>query len=784
MNLTGSSQIKQQLTSVMGGTGSGRKGQKTTAAKRTTPSMKTNPSLKLIGNLTSLGFTNGSKATSVTSETTKTTSDATSSTSQDDHETEENGNNKHKKNITNTKFNMIPGLELGDINDKAPVEKPMMASNENKQNDSRNAKTYKIQILYRSQVKKRDVDAVEKMKCLMARLFQYDKTIQMLPYSPSHKSNNPILTTKDIPSEMEEFQIYVPSASVHSRSKTLRMSFKISSELRLWQIKMIQGVRGYLSQYSIYLDESYLVTLDNVKIGGLILSHPQFTRRDTATRDLNKRINENEKTITPIQLSPTNLWNTHGNKISTKVLGVECAKEHAHLVKQRLFLKLLNVPDAMQYSNTRYFKFVPFNANETITNTVLRSGIYLQNKYLIQTTSITIINIHRLDWVVPHNTDTFQALALNVTFPETENKIFTSVEMGVLNNKVHLLTTKSLLNAANIWVDAFVNTMNDMNETKEFWKQSTGFPMPPERIDRPNSTDAQIAYANFLSQSIAPLVGEGYEESGAKTAPTRPSYSRVVYGNTHTGNNNSTNPTQDTEISTITPAQNVNDNSQLQKTMKKAVQNMQEEAKKGQQEMTKTLLDEKKTMNKAVQNMQDEAKKGQQEMRKTLLDEMKQIRQEHTDRTTKIEESVEIFDHMVKELHESNREKSKEMMSYEKKLTKIGLAASKTASKVDDLARSMNNKVDRLSLTMKAFINVMADSLVNGKISQSDSERQRQNLIELSRLLEEEEDQEEDIASEDNMELDDDNEEKERKKRKLKPSPGTGDVLGGEGMSK
>ena len=97
-------------------------------------------------------------------------------------------------------------------------------------------------------------------------------------------------------------------------------------------------------------------------------------------------------------------------------------------------------------------------------------------------------------------------------------------------------------------------------------------------------------------------------------------------------------------------------------------------------------------------------------------------------------------------------------------MTKIGLAASKTASKVDDLARSMNNKVDRLSLTMKAFINVMADSLVNGKISQSDSERQRQNLIELSRLLEEEEDQEEDIASEDNMELDDDKEEKEEKK--------------------
>ena len=95
---------------------------------------------------------------------------------------------------------------------------------------------------------------------------------------------------------------------------------------------MIQGVKGYISQYSIYLEESYLVTLDNVKVGGLILSHPQFTRRDTATRDLNRRINKNETTKTPIQLSPTNLWNTNGNKISTKVLGVECAKGRGHLV--------------------------------------------------------------------------------------------------------------------------------------------------------------------------------------------------------------------------------------------------------------------------------------------------------------------------------------------------------------------------------------------------------------------------------------------------------------------
>ena len=175
------------------------------------------------------------------------------------------------------------------------------------------------------------------------------------------------------------------------------MSFRIASEYKLWQLKMISGIRNYLSQYKVYLEQSYLITLDNVKVGGLILSHPQFTRRDTATRDLNLRINENEEQKTPIQLSPSNMWNTQGKKISTKVLSVECSKEHVHLVKQRLFSKLLNVPESMQFSNTRYFKFVPFTATSAISDKVLRSGIYLQNKYLIQTTAITIVNSNRLD---------------------------------------------------------------------------------------------------------------------------------------------------------------------------------------------------------------------------------------------------------------------------------------------------------------------------------------------------------------------------------------------------
>ena len=178
-----------------------------------------------------------------------------------------------------------------------------------------------------------------------------------------------------------------------------------------------------------------------------------------------------------------------------------------------------------------------------------------------------------------------------------------------------------------------------------------------------------------------------------------------------------------------------------------------------------------KTVNQAVYNMQEESKKGQQNMRLTLLDEMKQISAGHSERTSKMEESVEVFDHMVKELHASNREKSKEMVAYKNRLEQIGTTTAETAVKVDKLAVSMNEKVDKLNLTMKAFINVMSDAICNSGNSINTSTKQKRNLIELSQLLE---------ADNDKMEIEDSSDEN----KNSTPSPGTSDALGGEGFKK
>ena len=290
-------------------------------------------------------------------------------------------------------------------------------------------------------------------------------------------------------------------------------------------------------------------------------------------KDLYRRVNENEEENIPFQLTPYTMWNGDKDaRISTKVLAVECSKTHVSQLRQRMFSKLLNVPQEMKYSNTRYFKFIPFNATGAITTKVIRAGIYLQNKFLSQSATITIVNINNLEWTVPNTTKTFQQLALEaVTEGQEESiQIFNTLEMGMADNKIHMMTTKELKEAASLWMDTLTKTLLEANPSATFWEKEMGFDGPPERLNKPDRSNAHQAYVNFLDQSFSPVTDTTYDH-GLRNAPMRPSYSHVVYGNlAMRGESNDTN-TQNTvskyatTASSLTNVNDGNDSAKIQK---------------------------------------------------------------------------------------------------------------------------------------------------------------------------------------------------------------------------
>ena len=133
------------------------------------------------------------------------------------------------------------------------------------------ATTYVIRIQYRRRVND-SPNVVEEMKNFTACMMQYNKSVILLPYHDKNK-NNPLITARDIPTEVDEFGIYIPTAAVNNRSNVLFMKFKIQSNMPLNKLKQVKGIRNFLDRRNIYLDQMYLTSSDNAKIGGFIMSH-------------------------------------------------------------------------------------------------------------------------------------------------------------------------------------------------------------------------------------------------------------------------------------------------------------------------------------------------------------------------------------------------------------------------------------------------------------------------------------------------------------------------------
>lgn len=124
----------------------------------------------------------------------------------------------------------------------------------------------------------------------------------------------------------------------------------------------------------------------------------------------------------------------------------------------------------MSFSNTRLFKLLPFMATGAILDTTIRYGIYLQNKYLLQCTAVTLTNITSLHWIMPDTSDTpFREYVLDTPCSDDSlNKLFTGLELGISDSKAHLLTTKNLMNQAVTWTDQFTAKMQVTDNTAGF----------------------------------------------------------------------------------------------------------------------------------------------------------------------------------------------------------------------------------------------------------------------------------------------------------------------------
>ena len=106
--------------------------------------------------------------------------------------------------------------------------------------------------------------------------------------------------------------------------------------MSLGQLKKVKGIMNFLEKWNVFLYQMYLKSRDTVKIGGFLMSHCQFTRREQATEHINARLNKDEALPLEVQLIPHHYWHgSGGDKISTRILAIECARSDTNETRKR-----------------------------------------------------------------------------------------------------------------------------------------------------------------------------------------------------------------------------------------------------------------------------------------------------------------------------------------------------------------------------------------------------------------------------------------------------------------
>ena len=528
--------------------------------------------------------------------------------------------------------------------------------------------TYITRVQYRKKVPS-SPNVIDMMKTLAACFMQYNTTVQILPYDDACKSN-PIITPRDIPTEVDEFALYVPHATV-SRRNVLFMKFRIKSDMSLFKLKKVRGIMNYLERWSIYLDQMYLKSSDTVKIGGFLMSHCQYTRKEQANDEINERLNMDEALDLEVQLTPHYYWHgSGGNRVSTRLLAIECARSDTKEIRERIYRKMMQVPDSLKYGNTRYFHYIPFSATTTMSDDSLRNGVMLQNKFLLAVTDVQIKNISNAEWTVPNDTRSFKEMILEVTQKNSgTEKLFINVEKASGIDKIHLVTTKENFTEAREWVDKFIFSMENLNLSSQEWQQLTKYTTVFTRIDMKSTTDAEKAYSAGMIKELN-IGGVTMNALGPIKAPPRQAWKRALYGpdeSVHDEKSGTMLPNNPTIQPTVTlqPSQAIS----------------KEDITKKIEEMTNSSL---KTFTKEKDD---------------LLNEVREMNATSDKRTSNLESLVVKNDQIMRELILHNKKTTDE----------VGMQQSNMVA-MNTILESLAVKGDKMQTTMSMFMQRMADS--------------------------------------------------------------------------
>jgi len=263
------------------------------------------------------------------------------------------------------------------------------------------------------------------------------------------------------------------------------------------------------------------------------MSHCQYIRREQANKEINERINYEEEVQLELQLTPHLYWHgSGGNRVSTRMMEAECSREMAKEVRERIYQKMMFIPDSFEFGNTRHFHFIPFTTTISLSDDAIRNSVMLQNQYLLDISAITLKYMNNTCWKVPGTSMSFLEAVLNADDGATPpSKLFKNVEIATGYDKVFLMIFKENLVLATIWVDEFIEKLKFSNIQEDQWEKFTGLKRIIQIVDKAGSSDAEKAYSCQMMKELNMGGRNDQNKAGPIMAPPKNAWTnRILYG--------------------------------------------------------------------------------------------------------------------------------------------------------------------------------------------------------------------------------------------------------------
>ena len=376
-----------------------------------------------------------------------------------------------------------------------------------------------IEFPLRSGAKGNDISLF--FKRFLSALMAANKDILLKKWDSTDE--NPISRAGDIAySESEIAEYYAGMRTSNDKRSVVGYTRILSNES--FSMTKKGRFREWLIHNKVFVRPTSLSSRKHVKVGWLLMSHPQYTNFRAATRDLKARIGEEVE----IELSPHTISHntTKNTTITTRALKVVTNDEDCGRVLDGLIDALTTTPKEYLASNTAAFKLIPFR-NHAIGRDGMTELMTRQNDFLHHTVAISVVNGGSCDQRFEDDGMTLVEMAMEKKAKDG-TFMFETVEPGRVG-QCNFLCPKYLREEAEEWLDyTFQGILDHYGEEK--CREVFGGDNYIRREQKIRTTPKIVTYLKNLNLSVQKRVQETEELLARPPTKRNRQIPRVIFG--------------------------------------------------------------------------------------------------------------------------------------------------------------------------------------------------------------------------------------------------------------